>query len=223
LGDYDKGVNASEIDDAQRGGDTLAWVGDDPAMQESLAAIARQISCCFVAPGALTAIAHDSKDAFLSRVGCLAVTLDRRAQPIIERLRSEPFFPPTIFVAFDSLPATIVEASQAGAVAVLEADCKEDELRAAVARAMQLSRDRARRRALRNSIAARLAQLREGELAVLRELLAHHSAVRIAHGLGRSLRTIEARQARILKTLNVRSLAELVAMMSAAGLPDDDN
>jgi FixJ family two-component response regulator len=64
----------------------------------------------------------------------------------------------------------------------------------------------------RHQTRTRLATLTEGELAVMKELLAGRPNKRIAAELGIGLRTVELRRARLLKKMQARSLAELVRM-----------
>lgn len=201
---------------------SLAWAGPEGPLQSTLAAIAASRHWRFQAFPSVESFLQQPGGAALDRIGCLTAMLEGpSAGELIERVRRDPAFPRTVLVALNTPPETIVEASRAGAAALLDAGCQEQELVQAVDKAMHDSQQLAQRRALRQSLASRAALLDRSDALVLRGLLDQKTALQIAQELGLSARTIESRQARILKTLSVRSLAELVAMMSAAGLMAD--
>jgi RNA polymerase sigma factor (sigma-70 family) len=108
-----------------------------------------------------------------------------------------------------------VEAMTLGAVTLLEKPFRLDELLAQIRKALE--RDAAARAARQRTADtdARLATLTAKEREVLDLIVAGKTNREIADALGLSVRAVEDRRARLMKKVNVGSVAELVGMFAS--------
>lgn len=197
----------------------LVWVGIDVAWAASLAKIAEENDWRFARVPSLAPLLGDNSPLLLSNVDCLAAMLDGdRGGETIDQMQRLASFPPTVFVAFGAEPKRIVEAVQAGAVAVIEAVSYAGEIRAALVEAMRRAEANSKQRELRRGIAAAIAGLRSQEATVLRGLIQERSPSEIAAELGVARRTVELLRANIFRRLRVRSSVELCKLFAAAGI-----
>ena len=119
---------------------------------------------------------------------------------------------PVIFLTAHADVPSAVKVMQNGAHTLLQKPCADGTLWQAIESALQQEREARSQWRARYQIRTRLATLAEGELAVMKELLAGNPNKRIATELGIGLRTVELRRARLLKKMQAGSLAELVRM-----------
>src|SRR3546814_2230327 len=108
------------------------------------------------------------------------------------------------------------DAMKAGASDFIEKPVDQDELLAAVERALELSKTTAKRTAWHEEAARRIADLTPRQREVLDLILAGHASKKIAADLDISQRTVEHHRAAILKKTESKSLPELARLALAA-------
>jgi len=111
-----------------------------------------------------------------------------------------------------------VQAMKQGAVDFLTKPTNDEDLLAAIRAG--IDKDRANRRAgaERSKLQQQLASLTPREREVLRYIIAGRPNKQVAADLGIVEKTVKVHRARILKKMNIRSLAELVRMAECAGI-----
>jgi two-component system response regulator FixJ len=152
-------------------------------------------------------------------VGCLVCQADLAAPELpadLARVCHLRKGLPVIVLTESASVAGTVAAMQAGATAVLEHPANEQQLGETIRTALTDAID-SRQRLSRATLAkSRLAELNDGENAVLEGLLEGLANKEIAHKLEIGLRTVELRRSRITKKMHARSLAELVRLVCEA-------
>ena len=125
---------------------------------------------------------------------------------------------PVIGIAADADMETAVLAMKRGACDFLLEGCGDKRLQAGVDEALR--RDTARRKhiALVQSIRRRLRQLAAPLRDVLELLVRGKSNREIAEALGKSVRSIEVRRAKVMRAMKARTLAALVRQAILVGL-----
>lgn len=193
-------------------------VDDDPAFAESL-------STLITSMGARTKT-FTSAEAYLEQFdpqipGCLIldVRMQRTSGLVLqEQLSKLPLSPAVIIMTGHAEVPTALRAMRMGAVDFLQKTFTETELFEAVQRAL-VQDARARNEYYRKeAIERRFAQLTSPERSVLSQVLQGEANKSIAASLGVSRRTVEDRRARIMKKLEVESLADLVRVAMEAGV-----
>ena len=106
---------------------------------------------------------------------------------------------------------------KAGAIDFIEKPVGRDDLLAAIARALELSRDTETLSARREEAAARVARLTPRQRIVMEMVLAGAPSKNIAADLGISQRTVENHRAAIMEKTGSKSLPALVRLAVAAG------
>ena len=119
---------------------------------------------------------------------------------------------PIVFITGHGNVQMAVNAMQAGAINFLEKPFHEQELWDSIRKALEIDSQNRRRRTRRHRVEERLAQLTEGERAVLNLILEGKLNKEIAADLGLSNRTVEDRRSRLMKKMGARSVAELVQL-----------
>jgi two-component system, LuxR family, response regulator FixJ len=191
---------------------TVFLVDDDPAMLRSVAALVE-----IVFPRVETfASAADFLAAYQpDRPGCLVLDVAMPGMNGLElqqRLLAEKIDLPIVFVTGHANVPMAVEAMQAGAVNFLEKPFHDQQLWDSIRAALDLDMQNRRRKTRRQALQDRLAQLNEGERAVLNLILDGKINKTIAEELGISTRTVEDRRSRIMKKMDASSVAELVQL-----------
>jgi two-component system response regulator FixJ len=199
--------------------ETVHVVDDDEAVRDSLRVLLEAFS--FVVR------THDSATAFLAVApglrGC--VLTDVRMPEIDglelqQRLSKRGIRLPVIVMTGQGDIPVAVRAMKAGAVDFLEKPFNEEQLLAAVRRALEESKRLQEIEVVAGEAARRLATLTPREHEVLDLLVSGRPTKAIAKELGTSPRTIEVHRSRVFEKLQVRSLPDLVRLTLAAGLQD---
>lgn len=131
---------------------------------------------------------------------------------------------PVIVITGHGDVALAVRAMKAGAADFIEKPYADNELLAAVDRALQIDRAAQGERAAKTVARTRAAALTPREREVLIHLVAGDPNKVIAHRMAISPRTVEIHRARVMDKMGARSLSELVRMSIDADLatqPDE--
>jgi len=121
---------------------------------------------------------------------------------------------PVVMISGHADVRIAVETMTLGALTLLEKPFRLDELLGHVRRALEKDRDNRTAREFEAESTARLAQLTVKEREVLEMIAAGKTNRKMAETLGLSVRAVEDRRARLMKKVNVRSVAELVRMLT---------
>jgi FixJ family two-component response regulator len=125
---------------------------------------------------------------------------------------------PVIFLTGKGDIPTSVRAMRAGAIDFLTKPVGDDDLLAAIARALRQDADTRRAGAELNSINARFAILTPREREVMTHVIAGRLNKQIAGDLGTVEKTIKVHRGRVMEKLGVRSVADLVRLAEKAGI-----
>jgi FixJ family two-component response regulator len=192
-------------------------VDDDPAVRDSVSAL--------VNSAGLRVQTFPSAEAFLAdykpeKPGCLVTDLRMLGMSgldLLEKLqKSESPLPAILISAYADVPAA-VRAMEAGAVALLEKPCRNDQLVQAIHKALERDSAQRAKRTARQDIQNRLATLTPEEYEVMQRMVAGKLNKVIANELLISLRTVETRRHKVLEKMQADSLAELVRMVVEVG------
>lgn len=184
-------------------------VDDEPlvlkAIQQTVASIPCK-TCCFQNPlECLGALKRETCHLLITDVSMPqmnGIQLLKRAHQL------QPLMPVLVVTGYGDIP-TAVDAVKAGALEFIEKPLDEDIFLPIVRTVLtQLPRV--------NQLTGQA--LTESELKVLQQVVAGYSNKQIAHNLSRSIRTIENHRHRLMKKMNVTSLAELVKVALELGL-----
>jgi two-component system response regulator FixJ len=196
--------------------DTVHVVDDDAAIRDSLR--------LFLELSGFAVQTHASAASFLAAAAGLAgcVLTDLRMPEIDgfelqRRLAEGGVHLPVIVMTGQADIPLAVRAMRAGAVDFLEKPFQDEQLLAAIRRALAESRRLQAADSAAAEAAGRLATLTPREREVLDGLVNGLSNKAIASELGASPRTIEVHRGRVLEKLQARSLPELVRLVLAAG------
>lgn len=195
---------------------TIFVVDDDPAVRDAARAV-------LAAAGYLVE-AHESAADFLaawdgSKSACLLLDVRMPGMTGLELQRrlaaGEPTLPVIMLTGHGDIQMA-VDAMKAGAADFLEKPCGDEELIAAVGRALKLGAEDGNARQGDADTSRRLGSLTQRERQVLDLLAAGHSNKGAARELGISPRTVEIHRANLMRKLNVSNIAELVRIALAA-------
>jgi FixJ family two-component response regulator len=154
-----------------------------------------------------------------SQQGCLVLDIRMPGMTGLElqrKLAEDGVAIPIVMISGHADVRIAVEAMTQGAVTLLEKPFRLDELIDHVRKAIEIDRDRRAAQQRRNEADARLALLTPKEREVLELLAAGKTNKAIAAGLGLSVRAVEDRRARLMKKVQVGSVAELVQLLHTA-------
>ena len=192
---------------------TVFVVDDDPAVRESLSALARasqlQVQCFESAQEFLDAVD-------LSRPGCLVLDVRMPGMgglELQEKLINDGICLPIIFITGHGEVPTSVQAMKQGAVDFLEKPYRPGKLRESILRAIEMDFERRKNQARLSEIKSRMDQLTFSEQAVVERIVAGKTNKVIASDLNISLRTVQFRRASIMKKMKANSRADLVGLM----------
>ncbi len=192
---------------------TIYLIDADQASLESLTALVQVVFPRVKAFSSATDFLNAYCDCPLS---CLVLDVRLPEMHGIElqrKLLQEKVELPVIFVTGHGTVAMAVEAMRLGAINFLEKPVHRQVLWDSIRKAIELSKQRRQRLALRRKAAERLACLKPSEREVLDLILEGKMNKEIAAELGCSIRTIEDRRARIMRKMEVASLVELIQLL----------
>ena len=188
-------------------------VDDDEAMRDSMTWLLEgegyKVAC------------FDSAAAFLgawrsSLRGCIVLDVrmpEMSGLELQEKLDSIGSHLPIIFVTGHGDVPMAVGALQRGACDFIEKPFHNEDLLARIERALELDSQIAARQQRDNAIASRLDQLTQREREVMQLVVAGKLNKQIADEFDISMKTVEARRARVMEKMGVRTLAELVKIV----------
>jgi RNA polymerase sigma factor (sigma-70 family) len=190
-------------------------VDDDPGIRKAFSRLLRSRG--------LSARTFDSAAAFLAAApeaerGCVLLDLQMPKvgglalqRELIERGVDYP----VVFITGYATVATSVDAMKSGAVDFLEKPFDPDELMAAVQRALALHGEERSKTAEAREVGRRLARLTPRETEVMELVVGGLKNREVAERLGISERTVVVHRGRVMKKLEVDSLAALVRLVEA--------
>ena len=198
---------------------TLFLVDDDPAISRALASAGQLLG--------LPVLSFSSAAQFLrcydrSQPGCLILDIKMPGMSGLElqqKLITEGIHLPVIMISGHADVRIAVEAMSRGAITLLEKPFRLDELLAHIRRAVELDAERRVSQAQRDQAEALWTQLTPKEREVLELIRAGKSNKQIASDLHLSLRAVEDRRARLMRRLQVRTLAELLQLTTPLSEP----
>lgn len=166
---------------------------------------------------------HDSAQSFLdayddSRPGCLLLDYGMPGMNGLElqrRLNDDGHTIPVIFITGHGGVPESVQAIKGGAIDFLEKPFRQSDLIERIETAFAIARERLSSQVQSRQHEALFARLTAREAEIVARMLqrpAETSSKEIAAYLGISPRTVDHHRARILEKLNVRSVAELIAL-----------
>jgi FixJ family two-component response regulator len=202
------------------GSDAIVYVVDDDAgVRKALSRLIRSVG--------LEVVALPSAQEFLDtpppgRPACLV--LDVRLPglgglDLQSRLGQGQQSLPIVFISGHGNVPTSVRAMKGGAVDFLQKPFEDEDLLAAVQRALALSRRALTDRAARAEIEQRLDSLTRREREVLELVVTGMLNKQIAAELGAAEKTIKVHRGRVMHKMRAGSVAELVRMTETVGLP----
>jgi FixJ family two-component response regulator len=153
--------------------------------------------------------------------GCLLLDLRLPGQSGLElqrTLETRGDVPPIVFLTGHADVPTSVFAMKRGAVDFLEKPVREEDLVAALERALEKDEQARRERGERKRIEERYATLTSREREVLSEIVAGKLNKQAARSLDIAERTVKHHRARVLEKMGAGSVAELVRMAALLGL-----
>lgn len=192
---------------------TLFVVDDDAAITRAISSFARLMN--------LRVETFASAEEFLKaydphRPGCLVLDVKMPGMSGLElqqKLIAEDIGLPIIMISGHSDVPMAVEAMTAGAVTFLEKPFSQQELSVAIREAIQRDAEKRSAGKQRAEASERVARLTVKEREVMDRILIGMTNKQIAAELELSHRAIEDRRARVMRKLNVRSVAELVTLV----------
>jgi FixJ family two-component response regulator len=167
---------------------------------------------------------YSSAEGFLgsydsSRFGCLVLDYKLSGTNGLElqrELNSLGSLLPVVMISGHADVRVAVEAMQNGAVTLLEKPFQMTRLHGAIREALDVAVRRRQKSAERDAAKATIDRLTQKEREVLYLVCQGHTNKDIAAQLGLSLRAIEDRRARMMKKLDVETLAELLTVCRKA-------
>jgi FixJ family two-component response regulator len=198
---------------------TVYIVDDDAGIGRALCRLVRAIG--------LDAVAFSSAQAFLDHprsTGPACLVLDVRMPglgglDLQARLGEARHTLPIVFVTGHGSVPTSVRAMKGGAVDFLQKPFNEDELIAAVHRALALSRQAHSVAAARAEIDRRVRTLTPREREVMALVVKGLLNKQIAGELGAAEKTVKVHRGRVMHKMQAHSVADLVHMAECIGLP----
>jgi two-component system response regulator FixJ len=192
---------------------TIYIVDDEPQVLEAISHLVKPIGVHIET----FARADDFLDAYHNDgPGCLILDVRMPGMSGVElqsRLAQSGFHLPIIIVTGHADVRMAVDAVKQGAAYFLEKPFRPQELFDEIQKALRADIEAWRRRNEEQDIEQKLAQLKPGEREVLNRIKEGKTNEEIAEELKLSVRGVEARRAKAMKTLRVDSKTELLRML----------
>ena len=191
---------------------TVFIVDDEPSVRESLTWLLNSIQLpvqCF--DSALSFLAHHKRGSG----GCLILDVrmpGMSGMELIEVLQAEQIFLPVIFLSAHGDIPMATEAMRKGAVDFLSKPYNNEQFLRRVRQALALETQQSEARERSRQLALRFSNLTRRELQLLDLIVQGASNKDVARTLDISIKTVEAHRARLVKKLEVKSLAEMVQL-----------
>ncbi len=150
-----------------------------------------------------------------NHVGCILVQCpgdDAQAAALLERLMMAFLHMPVVLLSETCRTSIAVELMRSGAFSVFEYPVEQDSLQDIIQEACQLSVHVQSACEESNNARIRMREATEKELEVLDLVMAGRKNKEIADQLGITIRAVEDRRIRLMKKLQVESLAELIEL-----------
>jgi FixJ family two-component response regulator len=191
---------------------TVYVVDDDAAVGRSLCRLIRSVG--------LDAVAFSSAQSFLEHPrsgGPACLVLDVRMPrlgglDLQAQLGASRYTLPIVFITGHGNVPTSVRAMKGGAVDFLQKPFNDDDLIAAVQRAVALSRQALAEAAIRSEIERRIRTLTPRERQVMDLVVKGLLNKQIAGALGAADKTVKVHRGRVMQKMQAGSVAELVQM-----------
>lgn len=191
---------------------TVYVVDDDAAVGRSLCRLIRSVG--------LDAVAFSSAQSFLDHPradGPACLVLDVRMPrlgglDLQAQLGASRYTLPIVFITGHGNVPTSVRAMKGGAVDFLQKPFNDDDLIAAVQRAVALSRQALAEAAIRSDIERRIRTLTPRERQVMDLVVKGLLNKQIAGALGAAEKTVKVHRGRVMQKMQAGSVAELVQM-----------
>ena len=196
-------------------------VDDDRNIRETLRAVLEQVG--------RTVEDYSTSEAFLAAHrtdggGCLLIDAylpGMSGLELLKQLRASGDDLPAIVITGNSDVPMAVEAMKAGASDFVEKPIAASDLIACIERALERSRDSAKRSAWREEAKMHVASLTPRQREIMTLVLAGHPSKNIATDIGISQRTVENHRASIMRKTGAKSLPALARLaLAAAGGSD---
>ncbi len=202
---------------------TIYVVDDEPSVRDALRLLFRSVD--------MTVVEFDNARAALAAAGelesgCLITDLRMPLMSgidLIKALRERGCRLPIIVISGHGDVKLAVRALKAGASDFVEKPFNDQDLLDAVNSALKLPSGSDRTQAVGGDMAARIGQVTQRELAVLKLIVAGRPNKLIARDLDLSPRTVEAHRARVMQKMQAGSVAELVSLALRAGIGMDED
>jgi FixJ family two-component response regulator len=157
-------------------------------------------------------------------VDCLIVDLvmpEMDGLSLLEELgRRQSTIPVVMLSGQGDIPST-VRAMRGGALDFLEKPVEQDDLRAALERAIAFGAKERQRESELQELSSLVGQLTERQREVFLEVVTGAQNKVIAYRLGITIRTVKAHRQQVMEKLGVRSVAELTSIAAQLGLIPD--
>lgn len=193
---------------------TVYVVEDDDDMRLSMI---RMITSCGVSVEAFHS-PRDFLDSFSpEHHGCLILDLRlpvMSGMQLFEKLRSDEYHIPVIFVTAHAEVEVSVEAMRRGAWDFMEKPFSRNRLVDRINEAIQFDADQRTKLAERRAVMSRIDSLTDRESDILRHIMAGNSTKETAKELKVSPKTVEGHRGRLYRKLGVSSLPQLSLLMA---------
>ena len=194
---------------------TVFVIDDDPAVLRSLSAL---VGIIFPRVEVFSSASEFLDAHGDDRPGCLVLDVAMPGMSGLElhrKLREDKIDLPVVFITGHANVQMAVDAMKAGAVSFLEKPFQEQELWDSIRKALERDETNRSRKARREQAEEKVSLLSSGEREVFNMIVDGKFNKEIAAILGLSVRTVEDRRARLMKKMDIHSIAELVHLALA--------
>ncbi|MGB6041536.1 MAG: response regulator, partial [Pirellulales bacterium] len=187
---------------------------------------ARMSVCALVQSMGMPARGYASAEQFLderdmNQAGCVVTDVRLAGMSGVElqeKLKADDVSLPVIVITAFARTSTTVRAMQNGALTVLEKPYRDDELWDGIRKAVALDDRQRATRNHRREVHNRIAAFTPSQYKVMDMIVAGKTNKAIARALDVSVRTVESRRREVYSTMQASSVAELVRMLTGAGI-----